>query len=358
MISWAAFHASLQVSQLPEDRNVALTSLLPLFPDEAKSVAMIRHSMDIVKTAVDVLNPGHIPVLTCDKPLYTLAKQIQWSWPTTYGEDRFIVMFGGLHIAMASLKVLGDLLEGSGWTEALVQAGVPTSGTADSFRKASHVTRTVRAHQVTASSLYLLQQSAYRKYIQTLDDASEMMPFEDWCDSWSDACPQFQFWYLILQLELIVIVYVRSLREADFLLYIEALSKIFPWFFSLDHTHYSRWVPVHLRDMLSLKQLHPQIYDEFLKGKFVVKKSKRAFSAIAIDQAHEQNNVSVKGDGGAVGLTENPAALRRWMVCGHEMARLIQEFKGLSMKRQDTDGRHHEQKRHAKMAFAHKMCDH
>ena len=30
-----------------------------------------------------------------------------------------------------------------------------------------------------------------------------------------------------------------------------------------------------------------------------------------------------KGDGGAVGLTENPAALRRWMVSGPEMARLI-----------------------------------
>ena len=40
------------------------------------------------------------------------------------------------------------------------------------------------------------------------------------------------------------------------------------------------------------------------------------FSGIAIDHAHEQNNTSVKGDGGGVGLTENPAALRRWMVTG------------------------------------------
>ena len=50
------------------------------------------------------------------------------------------------------------------------------------------------------------------------------------------------------------------------------------------------------------------------------------FSGIAVDQAHEQNNASVKGGGGAVGLTENPAALRRWMVSGPEMARLIEEF--------------------------------
>lgn len=54
------------------------------------------------------------------------------------------------------------------------------------------------------------------------------------------------------------------------------------------------------------------------------------FSALAIDHAHEQNNASVKGDGGAVGLTENPSALRRWMVSGPEMACLhdwrVREF--------------------------------
>ena len=47
---------------------------------------------------------------------------------------------------------------------------------------------------------------------------------------------------------------------------------------------------------------------------------------MAIDQAHEQNNAMVKGDGGAVGLTENPSALRRWMISGPEIARIVNEF--------------------------------
>ena len=33
---------------------------------------------------------------------------------------------------------------------------------------------------------------------------------------------------------------VRSLREAEFKLYIESLLQLVPWFFSLDHTHYAR----------------------------------------------------------------------------------------------------------------------
>ena len=61
--------------------------------------------------------------------------------------------------------------------------------------------------------------------------------------------------------------------------------------------------------MITLKVTHPNAYNQFLKGKFAVKKTTHSFSAIAIDQTHEQNNDSVKGDGGAVGLTENPAAL-------------------------------------------------
>ena len=133
----------------------------------------------------------------------------------------------------------------------------------------------------------------------------------------------------------------------------EALTKIVPWFFALDHIHYARWIPVHLRDMVSLQTCHPNVYTAFLKGKFVVKKSKRAFSVIAIDQAHEQNNASVKGDGGAVVLTENPVALHRWMVSGPEMARSIGEFHGLTDKRRDTDERHHEQKKCVQMAFSH-----
>lgn len=43
----------------------------------------------------------------------------------------------------------------------------------------------------------------------------------------------------------------------------------------------------------------------------VVQKTCHKFSAMALNQAHEQENALIKGEGGAVGLTNNPAALRR-----------------------------------------------
>ena len=63
--------------------------------------------MDVVKQAVDHVNPGQTPVIAYDQPLY--AKQIQWNWPDVYVEEKFVIMMGALHIEMAALKTLGML---------------------------------------------------------------------------------------------------------------------------------------------------------------------------------------------------------------------------------------------------------
>ena len=103
--------------------------------------------------------------------------------------------------------------------------------------------------------------------------------------------------------------------------------------------------------MVFLHDKHPGVFAEFRKGNLFVKKTTHVFSGIAIDLAHEQNNASVKDDGGAVGLIENPAALRSWMVSGPEVARLIGEFEVSTKKRNKTDFRHHKQRKHAHMTF-------
>ena len=112
--------------------------------------------------------------------------------------------------------------------------------------------------------------------------------------------------------------------QASFAMYLAALTELVPWFHALDRTHYARWIPVHLRDMAALPMKHPGVAREFGAGNFTVRKTKNVFSSIPIDQAHEQNNALIKGHGGAVGLTDNPSALLRWMIAGPEVARAIE----------------------------------
>ena len=68
------------------------------------------------------------------------------------------------------------------------------------------------------------------------------------------------------------------------------------------------------------------------KGFFLICKSKRHFSNIAIDQAHEQNDKLIKIDDGAIGIFENKSALLKWTVASL-MVSDMQKMLTLSMER-------------------------
>lgn len=64
-----------------------------LFLENAHTVAMIRHSMDVIRNAINHLHPEQTPVIAFDQPLFALAKQIQWKWPDRY--DDIVILLGG-----------------------------------------------------------------------------------------------------------------------------------------------------------------------------------------------------------------------------------------------------------------------
>ena len=81
---------------------------LALLHENAHSIAMICHSTNVERNAVDHINNGQVSVIISDQPLYTIAKQIQWKWPEIYGEEKFVIMLGGLHIEKAAPSTVGD----------------------------------------------------------------------------------------------------------------------------------------------------------------------------------------------------------------------------------------------------------
>ena len=86
--------------------------------------------MITIDEMVTFINTLQMPVTAADQPIYAVSKQIQWNWPDKYGDDKFVMVFGDLHIEMAALWSRGALLQNSGWTRTLAEAGVASSGTA------------------------------------------------------------------------------------------------------------------------------------------------------------------------------------------------------------------------------------
>jgi hypothetical protein len=66
--------------------------LLPLLKDSITSNATVAHTMKIVMQLLYHINPGQIAVITADQPVYAIGKQVQWLYPTVYGEDSLVMM--------------------------------------------------------------------------------------------------------------------------------------------------------------------------------------------------------------------------------------------------------------------------
>ena len=119
----------------------------------------------------------------------------------------------------------------------------------------------------------MLRINAYSQYSSNVQGPPESL--EMWSKRQSADVYMFKYWSLVIELELMMCRFVRSLPEGDFLLYIQVCDELCAWFFVFDHTNYARWLPVHVRDMVELPVKHPALYDEYLKGNFTVQKSYR-----------------------------------------------------------------------------------
>ena len=154
-----------------------------------------------------------------------------------------------------------------------MQAEIASSGTADPFIEATHVTKTRHTHEVTAACLYALIRRAYTDYStsdgpnQNEADEEVALSFQDWCSMRANKCVHFNCWMKTLSLELVLLLYIRSICEDNFDMYVESLAEIVTWFFALDHAHYSRWLSVHIRDMMMLSEKQPDVLAEFKAGK-------------------------------------------------------------------------------------------
>ena len=103
----------------------------------------------------------------------------------------------------------------------------------------------------------------------------------------------------------------------------QILEKLTPLFFALDHVNYSRWMPVHIKDMSLCQTLSRMSLKSNSTGSFL--KLTMHFLQSTLTRL-EQENAYVKSSGGCIGLTENPVVFRHWMLSGPELVRLQKQF--------------------------------
>ena len=107
------------------------------------------------------------------------------------------------------------------------------------------------------------------------------------------------YWYIFIDLILIFLIFVRSIREGNFSMYVSSLKQVVKWYYACDHYHYARWVTVHLYNLVNSPTTSLYLYKCFSDTYFNFQKSNKKFSLMRINQAHEQNNAAIMSMGGA-----------------------------------------------------------
>lgn len=271
---WSSFHAN------KSRRIVKQNDILPLIRETVHTLDTQYHCMKIICDTIEVINDGQTPTDVCDQPVYALTKQIQWIFLHLF--QNYFYLFGGLHVEKSLLVIHGQFIKGSGLAEVLGKSNLSVIGLENTLLNANDIKRARYAVQVAACAIYEKLREAH------VDSKSEL-------DIWKwleEKCENVMclYWRTILELQINILIYVRSLRESNFMLHIASLRSLMKWYFSLDHIHYSRWLTVHLFDLLQLKYNFPDIFHNFNNGQFTFQKPSSQFSNMALDQVHEQNN--------------------------------------------------------------------
>ena len=153
------------------------------------------------------------------------------------------------------------------------------------------------------------------------------------------------FWKMIFDLQILILMFIRSQRERDFALYVQVLKSIMKFSFAFNHYSYARWLTIHVDDLTKLELVCPNVYETFCSGNFVVQKTINLFAKVALDQAHEKSNTIVKGVAVSVSLLSKDmdSALSRWEIAGLDVCRLLEEYERLyNITSNENKGKHQE----------------
>ena len=242
-VTYAGLFSNKQVDEI---RPRAVIGVFPMFTEEkSDTLSMQKHTMLVVKKAINFVNPGQTPALEGNCPLYAHKKWCQFLFPEEVGERQIVYMIGFLHLEMCAQEVGGEIVR---W----IRMG----------------------ENVRLSQDFLSWRIGFPIWWQACPgDVEWLFDHISLAGSIEATC----LWYLLsVNWPAWTIGYVGTVdslhisnthTSASFAISpkgncpgtLESIEMLCPYFlaFGHGHTNFSRWVPVFLRDMAQLPSTSP-----------------------------------------------------------------------------------------------------
>ena len=174
--------------------------------------------MEIVEKTTKLFNPGQIYVDKSDQPVYKLSKELQWRFLDRFDTEKYFCLFGSLHLEKSILLLCGSLIEGSGLNKIMASCGLSIAGT-DSLVSVNNIKRARYCIHVAACVRFSLLTSAHEK-------SGDKSPVLQWLKNQREESEMCHYWYVIIDLMLNLLIFVRSIREENFSAYVSSLKQV------------------------------------------------------------------------------------------------------------------------------------
>jgi hypothetical protein len=137
-----------------------------------------------------------------------------------------------------------------------------------------------------------------------------------------------QFWCSYIKIVHLYKNFIKSIRTGNFEMYVVLLPDIINYFFAMNHPNYARWSVKYHNNLLQLENTHPEVYNDFKRGLFGLKRTNKSYSRIPIDLTLEQtiNADAASQRMGISYLTDSISARLRWAYSHYLRTAVISEI--------------------------------
>ena len=380
---------TMQVIRKGTHPGKASIHFLPMIDMDPTDMSCVYSTLHFIAT--ENRRQGSTPIVTFDQPLWWKSKTIILHEGEVSELKPIVLILGGFHTVMSYLGCIGHIMHCSGLKEVLELAYAENAVSHMLTGKA--YARAVRGHFLVDTALNTMVLSgAYNIPVagehEGDDDDDDVVPadietalqhFDALLLETTDvemvitddvfnridkelesekirlaSYPTGRLWIQYMGMVDLLRMVLRAQRTGDFKLYLKSLVDMLPFLAAAGHTHYTKSVHLHVQDMLQLEDSRPDIYNAFMSGLYVVRRSDRFWAGLPTDLVIEQSLMrTVKTTGGLTrgrGMEESQRT--RWLLAQPACAEVNEAMQDL------TEANFVTSEQHKDMSEARKARDH
>ena len=355
---WSGFHS---LSSPKEESGIHTITYLPAINKSPTKLDTVQEVLFQVREKSETLGLKSAD-LVLDHAIYSKALEILTQPENRELHDFINLRMGGFHATCIFIAVIGKRFGLAGLKDLLVETNIVGTNSIDLVLKGKQYNRAIRALKTVYEALQRVKINTFLEWLSSIGKSDVFKDFQESNEMKALLTSQdrpildkatikfhnlFQlidqfdqkivdgefgtmamFWQSFVDMVQVLLDFIKSMRMRDWDLHLQSMRRMLPWFHAYDHVNYSRHLTYCWASQKNLHDNHPEIYEEFKRGNFSVKRSNGKFNALPPDQVIEQTiNREQKGPGGIIGISTSIAAKQRWVLTSHITAQLSLNFK-------------------------------